>query len=197
MRRVKRRDRLKPQGWLTVALIVTLAAPGGRAVLVDAVTADGPAAVAKAAVKGGHRPALKPKPRAPVAGVTCKTLPAGIRQQESGGNYSVRGVPVGSHGGARAMGAYQVMPANLPSWSREALGREVSVAQYMRSPSIQDRVALHRLGALCASYGPRGAAAAWFSGRPELANDYKPRGGGAASVGAYVDSAMALARRYG
>lgn len=128
---------------------------------------------------------------------SCRTLRFGIRQQESGGRYGIRGRPVASHGGARALGAYQVMPANLPGWSREVTGRVVSEREYMASPALQDRIAGAKLGQLCAEHGPRGAAAAWFSGRPELANDYRYRGGGASSVGAYVDNVMVLSRRYG
>lgn len=126
--------------------------------------------------------------RVAVQGVTCAMLPAGIRAQESGGNYRARS-SVG------AAGAYQVMPGNLPAWSLEAVGRRVALAEFLGSRELQDRIARRKIGEYCARYGPRGAAAAWFSGRPELHRDYRYRGGGAASVGAYVDSVMALSRR--
>jgi hypothetical protein len=148
---------------------------------------------APAAATGPARPGLAGAQQ----GVTCAMLPAGIRQQESGGRYRVRGVPVLSHGGDRALGAYQVMPDNLGPWSREVLGRTVTEREFMASRSLQDRIAGVKIRQLCEQHGPRGAAAAWFSGRPELDNDTRSRGGGAASVAAYVDSVMALARRTG
>lgn len=137
----------------------------------------GPAGAKRGAAKG-H---AKPVP------VSCKRLPGGIRTQESGGNYQAR------NDGSGAMGAYQVMPGNVGPWSREVLGYPVSASTWMSHPDIQDRVAVTKLTGLCVRYGPRGAAAAWFSGRPQLANDYTYRGGGAASVGDYVDSVMAHA----
>lgn len=130
-------------------------------------------------------------------GVTCAMLPAGIREQESGGRYQVRGRPVASHGGDRALGAYQVMPDNLGPWPTEVLGRPVGAQEYLGSRALQDRIAGTKLRQLCDRYGPRGAASAWFSGRPELDNDTRSRGGGAASVKAYVDSVMILSRRFG
>lgn len=143
--------------------------------------------------------ATRPVFTAAQQGVTCAMLPKGIRAQESGGNYRIRGVPVASHGGDRALGAYQVMPRNLPGWSQEIVGRRVSEREYMGSPALQDRIAGGKLAAYCRDHGPRGAAAMWFAG-PEnwrLHDSYAYRGGGATSVGAYVDSVMALARRSG
>ena len=46
---------------------------------------------------------------------TLDQLLYGIRQVESGGNYSVVN-------GIGAVGAYQVMKANIPSWTKKALG---------------------------------------------------------------------------
>lgn len=129
-----------------------------------------------------------PKHHAAPLSATCARLPAGVRAQESGGNYRA----VNAHTGA--LGGYQVLPGNVTPWARDVLGHPVTPAQFLASRTIQDRVAKAKLGALCRRYGPRGAAAAWFSGRPELADDTAPRGGGAASVKAYVDSVMAHIR---
>lgn len=179
---------LRPSGLFgLVAIAVLVFVPEARAQAVDA------GRQALAAVTSPASSSARPV-RVPAS---CRTLPAGIKQQESGGRYGVRGVPVASHGGDRALGAYQVMPANLPGWSREVVGRTVTEDEYMASPALQDRIAGTKLGQLCAAYGPRGAAAAWFSGRPELADDPTPRGGGAASVKSYVDNVMALSGRYG
>lgn len=124
-------------------------------------------------------------------GVTCAMLPAGIRAQESGGNRSA----ISTMG---AVGPDQIMPSNVGPWTREATGRAATVAEFRASPALQDRTARYKLGQLCRAHGVRGAAAAWYSGRPERHRDYRPlpnRSG--PSVGAYVDSVMALARRGG
>jgi len=52
--------------------------------------------------------------------------------QESGGNHSIVNVS-----GSGAMGLGQVMPENLPQWSREILGREVTAAEFLRDPALQ------------------------------------------------------------
>jgi hypothetical protein len=106
----------------------------------------------------------------------------GIRQQESGGNYSA-GNPSG------ALGAYQILGSNLPSWSKSALGYVVSASQFLASPHLQDAIADYKLGQLFDKYGPEGAASAWYSGDPSLANSTKPQPGGP-SIASYVDSVM-------
>lgn len=84
-----------------------------------------------------------------------------IRQQESGGRYGVKGVQTK---GSRALGAYQVMGFNIPSWTRQALGKSVSQNTYLKSKSIQDKVASHFLSQYVKKYGYGGAAAAWYGG---------------------------------
>lgn len=183
---------------LALVAIAAMVQPDARAEVLPIATRAATAALASLPGAPGSAAAAPGRPgRADERGVTCAMLPAGIRQQESGGNYAVRGRPVASHGGARALGAYQVMPANLGPWSRELLGRTVSEPEYMASPRLQDQLAGRKLAQLCAAHGPRGAAAAWFSGRWWLHNDTAARGGGAASVKSYTDNVMALSRRYG
>lgn len=84
-----------------------------------------------------------------------------IRQQESGGRYGVKGIQTK---GSRALGAYQVMGFNVPSWTKAALGRSVSQNTFLKSKSIQDQVARHILGGYVKKYGYGGAAAAWYGG---------------------------------
>jgi hypothetical protein len=89
--------------------------------------------------------------------LTLAQLLAGIRQVESGGRYSV----VNSIG---AVGAYQVMKANVPSWTQRALGHSLTWQQFRDSPSAQDKVAQVILGGYFKKYGAEGAASMWFSG---------------------------------
>ncbi|MFC7664019.1 hypothetical protein ACFQWF_16680 [Methylorubrum suomiense] len=88
-----------------------------------------------------------------------------IQSNESGGKYGIVGPTHPKYG--RALGAYQVMESNLPAWSREALGREVSADEFLRSPQIQDAIFEKKFGQSVAKYGnPEDAASVWFTGRP-------------------------------
>ncbi|TJV51160.1 MAG: hypothetical protein E5Y01_16365 [Mesorhizobium sp.] len=81
------------------------------------------------------------------------------------GGYSALG-PV-LRNGDQALGAYQIMASNLPSWSKSALGYEVTRSQFMNSPSIQDAIFSHQFGSYVSKYGnPQDAASAWFTGGP-------------------------------
>lgn len=106
--------------------------------------------------------------------------------QESGGDYSV----VNSIG---AIGKYQVMTANVGTWSRQVLGYSVSPSQFRNSPDIQERVVRGIFGGYVNKYGLRGALAAWYSGDPKRENDYSHVDNGP-PVGQYVDEVLARMR---
>lgn len=116
---------------------------------------------------------------------TLAQLIAGIRQVESGGRYSVVN-------GIGAVGAYQVMKANIPSWTRQALGYSMSWQQFRDSPAAQDKVARYKLGAYYAKYGAEGAASMWFSGQP---NPNSGRSDGGNTVRQYVNKVIAASGR--
>lgn len=86
-----------------------------------------------------------------------------------------------------ATGAYQVMPENIGPWTKEALGRSMTQAEFIASPASQDAVARYKLGKSYAKYGPEGAAAVWFSGQPNP--DSKASDGGN-TVRQYVNKVM-------
>ena len=85
-----------------------------------------------------------------------------IRAKESGGSYSARN----RHSGA--LGAYQIMPGNIASWSKAALGYSISPSQFLANPQLQDAIAKHRLGMYFRKYGASGAALAWYAGEGAL-----------------------------
>ena len=88
-----------------------------------------------------------------------------IKGIESGGKYDIVGPTHPRYG--RALGAYQVMEANLPQWSQEAIGRVVSPDEFLASPQLQDAVFQKKFGGYVEKYGnPQDAASAWFTGRP-------------------------------
>jgi hypothetical protein len=87
-----------------------------------------------------------------------------IADIESGGRYDALG-PV-TKKGDRAYGKYQVMGANIPQWSKEALGREVTPQEFLANPELQDAIFDHRFGSYLKQHGPANAASMWFTGRP-------------------------------
>lgn len=83
-------------------------------------------------------------------------------ESSGSGDYSAVGPTDAKLG--RALGRYQIMEANLPSWSQAALGRQVTADEFMANPQIQDAIFDHRFGGYVQQYGPEGAAQAWFGG---------------------------------
>ena len=105
-----------------------------------------------------------------------------ISRIESGGRYDLQG-PVTSSGD-RAYGKYQIMGENIPQWTRDALGRSMTPAEFLRNPLAQDRVFNHRFGSYVSKYGPGGAARAWFAGEGGM-NNPNARDQFGTSVGSY------------
>ncbi len=84
-----------------------------------------------------------------------------ISAKESSGNYNARNKDSG------AMGKYQIMPSNIAGsggWDKEALGYNISNAQFMGSPQLQEAIAQYKLKFYYSKYGAAGAAVAWYSG---------------------------------
>lgn len=86
---------------------------------------------------------------------------------ESGGNYGALG-PLTR--GDRAFGKYQIMGANIPQWSQEALGQSLTPDQFLADPQAQDAVFQFKFGQYVNKYGPEGAAKAWFAGERGMNN---------------------------
>jgi hypothetical protein len=117
-----------------------------------------------------------------------------IKGQESGNNYSARNSMSG------ASGAYQVMPSNITGshsgWDWEALGRDVSMSEFMNNPAIQDSIARYKLNQYLSQYGAAGAAVAWYGGPGAVKNMYSKttQAGGYPSL---YDYWQAVLRRMG
>jgi len=96
---------------------------------------------------------------------SIQKIASAIGQFESGGNYKAVGPDTGK--GNKALGKYQIMMSNLPSWSKEALGRTVSQKEFLDSPEIQDKIAEYKMGQYFDKYGSvQDVASVWFSGKP-------------------------------
>lgn len=109
-----------------------------------------------------------------------------IAGQESGGNYG----SVNRSSGA--LGKYQIMPGNIPSWSKSVLGHTITNKQFLHSPALQDQIAQTMLRRYVKKYGYSGAAAAWYGG-PGVANKWagmtNPQGA-YPSIASYVNQIM-------
>src|SRR3954462_12004125 len=93
----------------------------------------------------------------------------GISNIESGGpagNYKALGQEVNRQGD-RALGRYQVMASNLPSWSKQVLGKEMTVDDFLNSPAAQDQIFDSMFSSYVNKYGERGAASMWYTGSPK------------------------------
>lgn len=98
----------------------------------------------------------------------------GIKRLESGGDYSIKGKPTVRKDPATGatyedvpLGAYQVMKSNLPSWSKEAFGKEVTEDEFLNNPEIQDKLFDYKFGSYVKKHGnPLDAASMWLSGKP-------------------------------
>lgn len=115
-----------------------------------------------------------------------------ISEQESNGRYNAVGVWVNGH---RAYGKYQVMDFNIPSWTKQYYGKSLTPQQFLSNPKAQEAVARGKLQSYYNKYGARGAAAAWYSGNPNLHMSTKPQPGGP-SIKGYVDSVINKAYKY-
>lgn len=88
-----------------------------------------------------------------------------LKTIESSGRYTIVGPTHPRYG--RALGAYQIMEANLPQWSREALGREVTPQEFLSNPQLQDQIAAYKFQQYTDKYGnPQDAASMWLTGKP-------------------------------
>jgi len=89
----------------------------------------------------------------------------GIAGIESGGAkdpYSLLGSITRT--GDRAYGKYQIMGANIPKWTKEALGVSMTPKQFLANKQAQEDTFDHRMDAYAKKYGEEGAARAWYAG---------------------------------
>ncbi len=116
-------------------------------------------------INGGQR--SQPQQSAPQGGGSYRDAIASI---ESAGSGDYKALGPQTKTGDRAYGRYQVMGANIPEWTKAALGRAMSPEEFVASPEAQDAVFDHRFGGYVQKYGPEGAARAWFGGEGGMKN---------------------------
>ncbi len=101
-----------------------------------------------------------------------------VISQESSGESQLQ------HPVSKALGLGQVMPANIPVWTRETFGQELTAEQFRNSPAAQMYVIRQKLfeyyaRAIAASGGDlhlavRRVGAQWYSGQSDLYDSTKP-----------------------
>lgn len=150
---------------------------------------------------GGSAPTSAPAPapgQADTSAAGANSLEAAKRaiakvESDGSGGYSAMGQATKS--GDRAYGKYQVMGANIPQWTQEALGQRMTPQQFLANPQAQEKVFEHRFGGYLQRYGNmQDAASMWFSGKPFAGNN---RSDGYNSVPQYVGKVLAAAGQGG
>jgi hypothetical protein len=120
--------------------------------------------------------------------LTVDQFMAALSGQESGGSYTAQ------NGRTGAYGRFQIMPANWPSWSREA-----GIPGAAQTPENQEKVARYKLQQYFDKFGNwEDVASAWYSGSPMSAYTPaqldRPQGNGdEPSIRQYVQSVMGRA----
>ena len=114
-----------------------------------------------------------------VGEVNLTNLRDAIIGNESGGNPSARNKRTS------ASGLGQILPSNIPQWSQDVLGREVSYEEFMANPNLQIQIIDGKLKQMleeqrAAGYSGaeliRRVASQWYSGQPDLLNNKRGQG---------------------
>lgn len=125
-----------------------------------------------------------------VGGDTKKATQA-IGQYESGGNYRAVGKVTSS--GDVAYGKYQIMGANIPNWTREALGYSMTPQQFLNNATAQDKVAEYKINQYMQKYGNiQDVATAWFAGEGAVGKNYQGKDVVGTSVPQYVKNIVSI-----
>ena len=114
----------------------------------------------------------------PVTNQILDALMSAVISQESNGDSQVQ------HPVSKAMGLGQVIPDNIPAWTKETFGQELTAEQFRSSPDVQMYVIRQKLlqyyrQAIAASGGDlhlavRRVSAQWYSGQPNLYDSTSP-----------------------
>lgn len=134
-----------------------------------------------------------------VGPISIDNLRRAIVGKESGGSFSVVNPDSG------ALGYGQVMPSNVPSWTKEHYGRSLTPKQFLASKEAQLAVVNGQIGKivrqqLAAGYKAdiaiRRAAAIWYSGQGNLYDDRRPQSTNGQSYPSIRDYTLDILRRY-
>lgn len=125
----------------------------------------------------------KPSPKPLMAknrGKQVTALRRAIIGQESGGKFWLINPDSG------ALGYGQLLKENVAPWTKAALGRALTVEEFLNNPELQIKTIDHKLdqylqreliytGGVNQEIAVRRVAAAWYSGNPKLWSDTNPQ----------------------
>jgi hypothetical protein len=103
-------------------------------------------------------------------------------ESRGSGDYSAIGPR--TRKGNHAYGRYGVMDFNIGPWTEKVMGRAYTPQEFLADRGAQDAVFNHYFGEAVNKHGPQGAAAVWFSGKP---NTQSTASDGYNTVSQYVD----------
>lgn len=86
------------------------------------------------------------------------------------------------------------MGSNIPSWSKEALGRSLTIAEFMADPEKQELIAQYKIHQLLQKYSEKDVIAIWFTGKTLAGNEAKRDINGTTAIN-YVNEVLALKGR--
>jgi len=102
-------------------------------------------------------------------GYDLNAFKKGMAGVESSNNYKAEGpiIKDGFYKGQQALGKYQVMPGNLPTWLKQAGLPNMTPQEFLNSPDAQEKVFENQSLTNYAKYGNwDDVASVWFSGKP-------------------------------
>ena len=131
---------------------------------------------------------------------TITALRRAIIGKESGGNFKA----VNPHSGALGYG--QVMPFNVASWTKQALGKSLTTQQFLNNADAQIKTINHKLNQYLQrelkatgnnlDLAVRRVASTWYSGQPNLYNNTRPQTYGAGSYPSINDYTVDILKRF-
>ena len=130
---------------------------------------------------------------------TVTALRRAIIGKESAGRYNI----VNKHSGALGYG--QVMPFNVASWTKAALGKSLTSQQFLQSPDAQIKTIDYKIKEYLDRELSKGfdfdiairrVASTWYSGQPQLYNDTRPQTYGAGKYPSINDYTADILKRF-
>lgn len=99
--------------------------------------------------------------------ITIDAAREAIAAMESRGSGGYSAIGPLTNKGDRAYGRYQVMGNNIPSWTKEVLGKSLSIKEFLGNNAAQDAVFNSKFMQAANKYGSMSeAASVWFTGQP-------------------------------
>ena len=134
-----------------------------------------------------------------IGDVSLDQLRSSVISKESGNDFTAVNPDSG------ALGFGQVMPANVASWSRAALGYSISQREFLRSPEKQMAVINHQFRTMMQQQSALGytgdtlirrVSSIWYSGQAGLYNNTRPQTYGAGSYPSIASYTLDVVNRY-